>query len=361
MKTEWMLLAAAVAVLLVGCKTTPRTAGEAAGVETQVSDKGRVFLTIDFELGRTLRYRFSSRREITLDWDPNAAETASRVQKHTEQMEMVVAYTPVEVDPYGVSTIRATVELVQAVRSGGPTQRATGTDAVVSAQGQSYTIKVDSRGRIVDANELRALIARMGAEAFQGDASRGRTKNPDMIGDFIAGTWFLWDAMATIPLPAEGLIIGQKWPSQLPASTPMVMRQARDVTYRFNGFRSGPRGSVGVIESTYKPADAAPADWPVPYSGRFRMSGTFGFLGPYEVLGLEGTGEDLFNIKTGRLERRSHRYTMQFNASLPPMGIQAHPHLTIEQTLTVELLDPETGNSNIETRNPKQIQNPKQK
>ena len=33
-------------------------------------------------------------------------------------MEMVIAYTPVEVDPYGVSTVRATVESVQAVRSG---------------------------------------------------------------------------------------------------------------------------------------------------------------------------------------------------------------------------------------------------
>jgi hypothetical protein len=359
-KTGWMLLVAAAAMLLAGCRTTHDAGGEAAEVGTPAVDKGRVFLTIDFEPGKTLRYRFASRREITLDWDPNATETANRVQKHTEQMEMVVAYTPVEVDPYGVSTVRATVESIQAVRSGGPTGRATGTDAVMSAQGESYTIKVDPRGRIVDANELRTLIQAMGEKAFRGSASGGRTKDPDMIGDFVVGSWFLWDAVATIPLPAEGLIIGQTWPSQLPAPVPMVMRQARNVTYRFNGFRSGPRGSAAVIESTYTVADSAPADWPVPYSGRFRMSGTFGFLGPYEVLGLEGAGEDLFNIEAGRLEQRLQRYTMQVKASLPPLGVQARPHLAIEQTLAVELLNPETGDPNLGIRKPKQIQSPEQ-
>ncbi len=347
------------ATSLAGCRTSRDPGEQTAQVKGPTANKGRVFLTIDFEPGRTLRYRFVSRRQITLDWDPAATSTKERVQEHTEHMEMVVAYTPVEVDPYGVSTIRAAVESIQAVRTGGPARRATGTDAVVTAQGSSYTIRVDPRGRIVDANELRALIGEMGQKAFRGSSSGGRTKNPDMIGDFVAGSWFLWDPVATIPLPAEGLIIGQTWASQLPVPAPMVMRQARDVTYRFNGFRSGPRGAAAVIESTYAPADSAPADWPVPYSGRFRMSGTFGFLGPYEVLDLTGAGEDLFNIKAGRLEQRLQRYTIEMKASLPPMGVPAHPHLKIEQVTAVELLKPEAGDSNIETRNPKQIENPK--
>ncbi len=327
--------------LLAGCETSQDAGGGTAEVKTPPRDKGRVYLTVDFEPGRTLRYRLVSTRQITLDWDPEATGTKDRVQQHGEHTEMIVAYTPVEVDPYGVSTIRATVESVQADRSGGPTGRSMGTDAVVTSQGKSYTIKVDPRGRIVDAAELRALIQEMGEGVFRAGASGARTKDPDMIGDFVAGQWFLWDAVATIPLPAEGLAIGQTWQSQLPMPTPMVMRRARDVTYRFNGFRSGPRGTAAVIESTYTLSDAAPSDWPVPYSGRFRMSGTFGFLGPYEVLGLEGSGEDLFNIAAGRLEQRLHRYTVQMRASLPPMGIEAHPHLTIEQTLTAELLKPE--------------------
>ncbi len=350
-----MLLIVAALALIPGCKTTKEDQDKTTATKTSAPDKSHVFLTVDFKPGQTLRYRFASKRTITVDWDPNASATKNRVQKHDERAEMVVAYTPVEVDPFGVSTVRATVESVQAVRSGGVTGRTLGVDAVESAKGKSFTLKVDPRGRIVDANELTDLVQELGEKAFREGAGGARTKDPDMIGDFVAGVWFLWDGVATIPLPAEGLKIGQTWPSQLPAPAPMVMRKARDVTYRFNGIRSGPRGAAGVIESTYTLADSAPTDWPVPYSGRFRMSGTFGFLGPYEVLSLEGSGEELYNIEAGRLEQRVQKYTMQVKASLPPMGVQTHPHITIEQTLAAELLAPEsqteTRNPNIEIRN----------
>jgi hypothetical protein len=345
-----MLLIAAAVALMPGCKTPKDTASKTTEVKAAVRDKSRVFLTVDFEQGKTLQYRIASRRQVSLDWDPNATATKNRVQEHTEQMEMIVAYTPAEVDPYGVSTVRATVESIRAMRSGGPTGRTLGVDAVESAKGRSFTIKVDPRGRIVDANELRTLIQEMGEQAFR-DGAGGRVKDPDMIGDFVAGLWFLWDGVATIPLPAEGLAIGQTWSSQLPVPTPMVMRKARDVTYRFNGIRSGPRGAAAVIESTYKLASSTPADWPVPYSGRFRVSGTFGFLGSYEVLSLKGSGEELYNIAAGRLEQRRQTYTMDVNASLPPMGIETHPRIVIAQTLITELLEGETRNPNIEVGN----------
>ncbi|MGE5293307.1 MAG: hypothetical protein ACM3VT_00620 [Solirubrobacterales bacterium] len=349
MRTGWILVIAAALALIGGCKTAKDGQDKTAEVKTAARDKSRVFLTVDFQQGQTLRYRFLSKRTITLDWDPNAVATKNRVQKHDERMEMTIAYTPVEVDPYGVSTVRATVESLQAIRSGGVTGRTFGTDAVESAKGRSFVVKVDPRGRIVDASELKDLIQEMGEKAFREGAGGARVKDPDMVGDFVACTWFLWDGVATIPLPAEGLAIGQTWPSQLPTPSPMVMRKARDVTYRFNGIRSGPRGAAGVIESTYKLAASTPEDWPVPYAGRFRMSGTFGFLGPYEALSLEGSGEELYNIQAGRLEQRQQQYTMQVKASLPPMGVEVHPHITIEQVLTAELLLPELQ---TETRNP---------
>jgi len=340
-----MLLIVAVAAWLPGCKAPPATEEKPVQAKVQTPsaarDKSRVFLTVDFEQGKTLRYRIASRRDVTLDWDPNAVAAKNRVEERVEQMETIVAYAPVEVDPYGVSTIRATVESVRASRSGGPTSRSYGADAIESAAGRSFVLKVDPRGRIVDISELKALIEQMGEKAFQAGGQGGRIKNPDMIGDFVAGVWFLWDGVATIPLPAEGLAIGQTWTSQLPVPTPMVMRKARDVTYRFNGVRSGPRGAAAVIEGTYGLAASTPADWPVPYSGRFRLSGTFGFLGPYEVLSLGGTSEELYNIAAGRLEQRRQTYTMQVRASVPPMGIEAHPHVTIRQTLIAELLSPD--------------------
>ena len=88
--------------------------------------------------------------------------------------------------------------------------------------------------------------------------------------------------------PAEGVAVGQTWRSQLSVPTPMVMRQARNVVYKLDEVRQSDDGPLAVIKSSYTPADSAPAGWPIPYSGQFQMSGTFGFLCSYEVLGLKG-------------------------------------------------------------------------
>jgi len=83
------------------------------------------------------------------------------------------------------------------------------------------------------------------------------------------------------------------------------------------------------------------------------VSGTFGFLSGYEVLDLAGSGEELFNIEAGRVEQRQQKYTIRMKAALPPLGIRANPHITIAQTLTMELLnsEKEVRNPNFEIRN----------
>jgi hypothetical protein len=341
LRVAWALSVAVPSILLVGC----RTSGEETGKGQTLKDE-RAFITVDFQPGQTLRYKFISSRDIAVDWEPGH----SQVQEQSERLEVIVAYTPVEVDPYGISVIEATVESVRATRTCGPGGRSFGTDAVETAQGRTFMLKVDPRGKIVDASQLETLVREMGEKAFRANATRGRIKDPDMIGDFVAGQWFLWDAVSSIKQPAAGVATGQTWASQLSVPTPMVMRKARDVTYRLEEMRQSDDGPVAVIGSTYTLAASAPADWPVPYAGRFQMSGTFGFLGPYEVLGLEGGGAEFFNLEAGRTERREQEYTMRMRASLPPMGVRANPHIAIEQTLTMELMEPEIRNPNIEIR-----------
>lgn len=168
-----------------------------------------------------------------------------------------------------------------------------------------------------------------------------------MIGDFVAGQWFLWDAESSIERPAGGVPLGRAWSSQLSVPTPMVMRAARDVAYRLDEIRQTDKGRVAVIRSTYRLAEQAPTSWPVPYSGRFQMSGTFGFLGAYQPSSLVGEGQELFNVDVGRVESYQQRYTVEMDASLPPIGIRASPHIRIDQTLTMELLDSEMRNTNI--------------
>ena len=333
MRTRIATTGVLLALLLAGCKTVDLGTGK-------TSPKDGVLLTVDFEEGRTLRYKFVSHRDIALDWDPNGAGGAGKVQNQSERVEMVVAYTPQVVEPLGVSTIRAKCESVRVERVGRPSGRRLNSDAVQTAQGKGFTLKVDPRGRIVDASELEALIKTLGDAAFRKNARGGRIKEPDLVGDFIASQWFLWDAVASIENPAAGVAVGQSWRSRLWVPTPMVMRKARDVTYRLDEIRDSDAGRLAVIASTYALAETTPTGWPIPYSGRFQMSGTFGFLGSYKVLQLEGTGREVFNVDAGRIEKNEQRYTLKMKASLPPMGIRADPHLTIEQTLTMELLNP---------------------
>jgi len=315
-----------------GCRTPADTTGP------KVAGGKPVLLTVDFQPGQALRYKFGSSRKIAIDWDPRAASGAGKVQEQLEQFEMVVAYTPIEVDPYGVSTVRAACESVKATRAGGAGRAMSAPDAVESAQGRTFTIKVDPRGQVIDNSELKSLIQEMGKKAFRTGDERRRIKEPDMIGDFVAGQWFLWDAVSSIEQPARGVSIGRTWSSQLSVPTPMVMRKARDVTYRLEEVRRTDSGRVAVIESKYAPAETVPTSWPIPYSGRFQMSGTFGFLGSYEISNLEGEGQELFNVDAGRVENSRQTYTIEMDASMPPMGIQASPHIRIEQTLTMERL-----------------------
>lgn len=333
LRTKVALGIAILGIVLSGCRVV------GIGGKREPHDEA-VLLTVDFEPGQTLRYKFVAHREILLNWDPNAAASARSVQKQTERMEMVVSYAPVAVDPCGISTIRAQCESVAIERTGRPSGRGANTDAVTAAQDKTFVFKVDARGKMVEASELEQLIQDLGAGAFRGDAGSKRVKEPDMIGDFIASQWFLWDAISSVARPASGVAVGQSWRSKLSVPTPMVMRKARDVTYRLEEVRATDEAVMAVIASTYELAETTPSDWPIPYAGRFQMSGTFGFLGAYDIAFLRGTGRDLFNVGAGRIERSEHRYTMEMKASVPPMGIRANPQITIEQTLTMERLSP---------------------
>jgi len=301
----------------------------------------RQLLSVDFQQGQTLRYKFTSGREIEVDWDPAKSAPKSskgKIDKSSESVDMVVAYTPVEIDPYGLTTVKATCESVKVKRHAPKGPQAAGKDAVEGLKGKTFTFTVDPTGKITDYSQLDELIRDTGKKPFRTDSRRGRIKEPDMIGDFIATQWFLWDSVSSIKKPVEGIRVGQSWNSKLSVPVPMVMRKARDVTYTLDEIRPGEKGRLAVINSSYSMSESVPPDWPIPYSGSFQMSGRFGFLKGYKVLDLQGRGQELFNIDAGRTEQYNQQYQMQLEASLP-MGVDINPRLTIKQNLTMKILE----------------------
>ena len=332
LKTTKIIFMVAVFGILAGCH--PR----AQQAEDLREDSH--LLTVDFQDGQTLEYKFVSSRETQIVWDPTKSAPRSDrgvVSQFTELMEMVVAYTPMEADPYGLTTIKATCKSVKVTRTRQPRGRPAGKDAVESLPGKTFNITVSPAGDIEDNSQLDELIREIGEKAFRSDTTRGRMKEQDMVNDFVAAQWFLWDSISSIEEPSEGVSVGQTWKSKLSVPTPMVMRKARDVVYRLDEIRQSEKGDLAVIRSSYTLAEAAPRSWPIPYSGRFQMSGPFGFLRGYRVLNLAGEGEEVFNIAAGRTEQYNQQYQIQMQASLP-IGISANPRINIKQKLSMQLI-----------------------
>lgn len=335
LKTVLTILTAIVLSVLAGCNGTVEEKKPLA------LGKGRKLLSVDFQKGQTLRYKFVSHRDIEVDWTAmqRARAGKGKVDKSFETMEMVVAYKPIEVDPYGLATIKANCETVIIKRSPRKDRRPHAKDAARNFTGRTFTFTVGPTGKIEDYSQLEKLIRNVGQKAFQVDIRRGKIKDPDMIGDFTATQWFLWDSICSIEKATEGVRVGQSWKSKLSVPLPMVLQKARDVTYTLDKIRRTPEGQLAVIASSYSLAESAPRSWPMPYpDGRFQMRGRFGFLRGYKVLDLQGSGEEVFNITAGRTERYNQQYRIKFDASLP-MGLDASPRITIEQKLTMQLIE----------------------
>lgn len=353
MKTALTIFTALVLSILAGCNGT---AGEkelaikekrpavlekeppAREEEPPVWEKK--LLTVDFQKDQTLRYRFVSSRDIAVDWEPTKSQPKSdKVDKSSESMTMVVAYTPIETDPCGLTTIKATCESVKIRRSSRKNRRGASKDAVKNLSGKTFTFTVSPTGKIEDYSQLDKLIRQIGQKAFRPDTKRGKIKDPDMIGDFIATQWFLWDSISSREKADEEFSVGQTWTSKLSVPNPMVIRKARDVTYTIDEIRPTKKGRLAVIRSSYSPAKSFPRTWSNPYAGagRFQMSGMFGFLRGYKLLDLQGQGEELFNIDAGRIQQYNQQYQMQLDASLP-FGISTKPRITVKQNLTMKIL-----------------------
>lgn len=305
------------------------------GKTVEEKEKKELF-SVDFQENQTLRYAFVSSREIETRW-PSASSKKS-VDKNFESVEMTVAYTPIKVDPYGLTTIKATCsKSIRSSRRPG-SSKTTRADAVIHFGNKSYTFTVNPAGKIVDNSELYELIQQAGEKAFRPDTKKGRIKEPDMIWDYITTQWFLWDSVSSIEKPTEGVSIGQSWKSKLSIPMPMVMRQARDVTYTLDEILETEKGRLAVIKSTFSHASSVPGGWPIPYTGKFQMSGRFGFLMRYRIVELTGQGRELFNIDTGQIEEYEHSYNIKLKASLR-MGLSGGPEITIKQYLVMKLLE----------------------
>lgn len=289
----------------------------------------RVRPALLFDPNTTLAYTFVSDRDIAIQWEPQAeSENADRTRHTlTERLTLKMTYRPVEVTSDHV-VLRSTCTSARVRRTRLNGRPDLTRDPVEQMTGETFHLTLDRRGRLRDANELDALLKTLGQKAFR---ARGemRIKDPEMIADVVATQWFLWDAIAS--MDPNGVVVGDTWSSRLSVALPMVMREARDVTYTLAHVNDG----IALIDSTFTHSqDKAPSGWPIPYAGTFNVSGPFGFLRGFQLRHLQGTGQERFDLERGLSLGYEHTYRVELTA-MTPFGFRVMPKIIIEQTLTM--------------------------
>lgn len=298
-------------------------------------------LSVDFSEGTVLRYKLVSSRDVEVNLDSTGSASKggqSKPQKMSEKLVLVIAYKPVEVDPYGLSTIEAKCESAKVTRTS-VVRKSSERDGAESLAGESFRFRITPAGRIKDYTDLKALIRRCGDKAFASSTGRqGRIKNSDMITDFSAFQWHFWDSIASIEDAVAGVEPGQSWKATQFIALPMPIPAARETTYTLDRVDETEAGRKAVIVSSYKLSDSRVKNWPRPYTGQFSMRGMFGFLRKFKFRSLEGSGEQIFNIDTGTLESEEQQYKVHIDAGfMMPLG-DTVPTVTIDQKISIELL-----------------------
>ncbi len=298
------------------------------------------WLLVNFQKDVPMTYRMVSERTTKIDLTSGSSGKKSKPQTMSEKLEVVITYTPTEVDPFGLTSISAACKSAKVTRSS-LSGRRSAADAMESLAGQTFTFQLSPTGEVADYADLERIVRQLGNKSFaKTDKQSGRIKNPDMISDFIAMQWHLWDSTSTITEPLESMEPGKTWQVKQwvpwPAAIPNL--PARITTYTLDSFiTDDSQQSKAVITSTYALGEDVPSsEYPRPYEGTFQMRGLMGFLRNYKFISLDGSGQQIFNVNDGLIETDTQQYTMDVNASfMLPLG-DSLPVLTVNQKISVE-------------------------
>jgi len=297
-------------------------------------------LLVNFEEHQPLRYRMISQRQTRIDLKGESGARQSAPQTMTERLELVMVYTPVEVDLFGLTRLNVTCESAKVTRTTFSGRDGT-SDAVESLPELPFTLTLTPTGQIEDMTDFKRVVRELGDKAFaRTRASAGRVKDPDMISDLIALQWYVWDTIASIDEPLSGLSTGSRWQTRqlLPWPAPVPNPPTRITTYTLEEISEENNQRQARITGTYELTDDFLRDIPLPYEGTFQMRGLFGFLRRYRFESISGGGTQVFNIDRGILEKDHQAYTMNVPADfMLPLG-DSKPVLNVEQTISIELL-----------------------
>ena len=306
---------------LAGCQTGPRTT-----------------LLVDFPTDAPLRYKMATERKVEIRLTGDKPE---RSQSHTvnESLELVMEYRSVESNPFGLSTIEGKCVSAKVQRD---SLRGTSTgkthDVAEDLAGRSFRFTVSPTGRIEDYSELEKLVKELGAKSFiEGVKAPTAVKDPDMLMDFIAMQWYLWDCAAAVKNPSDGVRPDKDWKAVQLLMVPLPLPVARETTYRLAETQDQSVPKKAIIASSFALTDKEIPHWPTPYEGKFNLKGSlFAVMRNYRFNTLEGSGTTVMNLDQGLLESDKQQWKVGITAEfLLPLG-NSLPQIIVDQKVDIQ-------------------------
>ena len=308
-----------------------------AGCRNSVKSSPDNWLLVSFEKDVPITYRMVSERETEIDLTSGDPKKKSRPQTTTEKLELVIVYTPVVVDPFGLSTLKVECDSVKVTRSGFSGKKSA-SDAMESLTGKSFTLNLTPTGKMADISDLERIAAELGEDSFSKGRQNTRIKNPDMISDFLAMQQYLWGAGSAISNQMD-LREGDTWQTQqtIPWPVPIYPPPGRTTTYTLESIGAEDLSRRATIKSTYAMSETPIEEYIRPYEeGNFQMRGLFGFLRNFQFKHIEGAGTQVFNIDDGLVESDRQQYLLDVTASfMLPLG-DSLPVLKVDQKISIE-------------------------
>ncbi|MHC5098226.1 MAG: hypothetical protein ACYSOL_08915 [Planctomycetota bacterium] len=157
------------------------------------------WLLVSFEKDVPITYRMVSERETEIDLTSGDPKKKSRPQTTTEKLELVIVYTPVVVDPFGLSILKVECESVKVTRSGFSGKKSA-SDAMESLTGKSFTLNLTPTGKMADISDLERIAAELGEASFSKGRQNARKSDGPERGGYLANP--ADDPLAGSDLPA---------------------------------------------------------------------------------------------------------------------------------------------------------------
>lgn len=297
----------------------------------------RTTLLVDFPADTPLKYKMTSQRKVEIRL---TGDKPQRDQSHTvnESLELVMEYRAVESNPFGLSLIEgkclsATVKR-DSLRG---TQPSKNPDVAENLAGRSFRFTISPTGRIEDYTDLEKLVKELGAKSFiEGIKAPTRVKDPDMLTDFIAIQWYLWDGSAAVKNPSGGVQMGKDWKAIQLLPVPVPIPVARETTYRLTETQDQAVPKKAILASSYAISDKEVPNWPKPYEGVFNLKGSlFAVMRNYRFNTIEGSGTTVMNLDQGLLESDQQQWKVGITAEfLLPLG-NSLPQILVDQTVDI--------------------------